>query len=224
MNKLEQLKAKMSIGADFDYCLFKGRFDEIAQMLFEDFVIMQGNKRYLFQEVEFYFYNQHHRDVITHPRCSEALCWYVNDFGGIDLNFKSWCNCTQIISKDGRKQGGKYKYSLDETSYFGGILIRKIISEDGSEIFDGPLACAELFRRFDSSGQNSNIPMLVEHNNGKVDFVCKERIRLLTGKQSAETKVHNILYNYSSHPDENRMCEDFRDFYLKPYRYIRCSN
>jgi hypothetical protein len=44
---------------------------------------------FLFKEIEFYFYNKNHRDIITHPRESKPLCWYVNDFGGIDLNFAS---------------------------------------------------------------------------------------------------------------------------------------
>ncbi len=30
--------------------------------------------------------------------------------------------------------------------YFGGILIRQLVSEDKSDILEGPWACAELFR------------------------------------------------------------------------------
>ena len=49
----------------------------------------KADKIYLFKDIEFYFYNKNHRDIITHPRISKELCWYVNDFGGIDLNFAS---------------------------------------------------------------------------------------------------------------------------------------
>lgn len=65
------------------------RFEKIAKMLFESFAIQKGEKKYLFKDIEFYFYNKNHRDIITHPRVSKPLCWYINDFGGIDLNFES---------------------------------------------------------------------------------------------------------------------------------------
>ena len=35
------------------------------------------------------------------------------------------------------------KYVLDDSAYFGGILIRQLISEDGCEVLNGPWACAE---------------------------------------------------------------------------------
>ena len=84
---------------------------------------------YLFKEIEFYFYNKNHRDIITHPRVSKPLCWYVNDFGGIDLNFESKIKYENRLNSKGKNVK---KYVLDDSAYFGGILIRQLISSSGS--------------------------------------------------------------------------------------------
>ena len=79
----------MSLDTGMNTAEIELRFEQIAKMLFSCFAIQKGNIRYLFKEIEFYFYNKNHRDIITHPRESKPLCWYINDFGGIDLNFAS---------------------------------------------------------------------------------------------------------------------------------------
>ena len=75
----------MTLDATMKTSDIEERFEQIAKMLFESFAIQKGEKKCLFKEIEFYFYNKNHRDIITHPRVSKSLCWYVNDFGGIDL-------------------------------------------------------------------------------------------------------------------------------------------
>ena len=135
MNNTEQLRQLMTLDANMNTSDIEERFEQIAMMLFESFAIQKGEKKYLFKEIEFYFYNKNHRDIITHPRVSKSLCWYVNDFGGIDLNF----SC--IIKRESRPNSkGKIveKYVLDDSAYFGGILIRQLISEDGCEVLNGP--------------------------------------------------------------------------------------
>ena len=130
----------MTLDANMNTSNIEERFEQIAKMLFESFAIQKGEKKYLFKEIEFYFYNKNYRDIITHPRASKSLCWYVNDFGGIDLNF------TSNIKRESRANSkGKSveKYVLDDSAYFGGILIRQLISEDGCEVLNGPWACAE---------------------------------------------------------------------------------
>lgn len=79
----------MTLDATMKTSDIEERFEKIAKMLFESFTIQKGETVYLFKEIEFYFYNKNHRDIITHPRVSKPLCWYINDFGGIDLNFES---------------------------------------------------------------------------------------------------------------------------------------
>ena len=89
MNNTEQLRQLMTLDANMNTYDIEERFEKIAKMLFESFAIQKGETVYLFKEIEFYFYNKNHRDIITHPRVSKPLCWYINDFGGIDLNFES---------------------------------------------------------------------------------------------------------------------------------------
>lgn len=86
---IEQLRQLMTLDANMNTSDIEERFEQIAKVLFECFAIQKGETMYLFKEIEFYFYNKNHRDIITYPRSSEPLCWYNNRFGGIDLNFAS---------------------------------------------------------------------------------------------------------------------------------------
>ena len=89
MNSIDELRKLMTLDACMNTSDIEKRFEQIAKLMFEKIVVQKGNIKYLFKEIEFYFYNKNHRDIITHPRDSKPLCWYVNDFGGIDLNFTS---------------------------------------------------------------------------------------------------------------------------------------
>ena len=217
---ITKLKELMSLNAEMSTADIELRFTQIAKLLFENFAIQKGEKIYLFKEIEFYFYNKHHRDIITHPRFSDSLCWYMNDFGGIDLNFPS-----EICKIDETDSYGKKvkKYRLDDSSYFGGILIRQLISEDKHEILEGPWTCAELFRLHHAVEQDYNFPTLVERDNSMIGYICKPRLNLLTGKQTIESKVDYILGEYLSHPDREELYEEFSSFKDKRYRYVRCD-
>lgn len=217
-NTSVQLRDLMTLGANMNTSDIESRFDQIAKMLFECFVVQKEEKKYLFKEIEFYFYNKNHRDIITHPRVSKPLCWYVNDFGGIDLNFAS------SIKREPRPNGkGKNveKYVLDDSACFGGILIRKLISVDGIETLNGPLACAELFRCYDATGVDHESPLLVEHDNKFVSYIRKPRVNILRSNQSIESKVNNILYQYHEniHPSKDALYNDFAIFKDKVYGY-----
>ena len=80
---MEQLRQLMTLDANMNTHDIEDRFEQIAKMLFESFAIQKGEMVYLFKEIEFYFYNKNHRDIITHPRASKSLCWYVNDLEGL---------------------------------------------------------------------------------------------------------------------------------------------
>ena len=149
MSKIEELKQLMSIEGCNTAPDIQLHFDHIAKLLFECFVIEYNGSRYLFKDIEFYYYNKNHRDIITHPRNSKAMRWYINDFGGIDLNFESSIKA-KIITNNNKKSSKHY--FLDDHASFGGILLRNLTKEDGSEILDGPWACAELFRTFNAVG------------------------------------------------------------------------
>ena len=218
MNNIDQLRQLMTLDANINTTGIEERFEKIAKMLFESFAIQKGEKKYLFKEIEFYFYNKNHRDIITHPRESKSLCWYVNDFGGIDLNFASSIKRENRVNS---KRKNIEKYVLDDSAYFGGILIRQLISEDGSAILSGPIACAELFRCHDATGVDYEFPILVEQNNDVMSFIRKPRINLLRSKQSVEDKVNNILYQYHDNIQsfKETLYQDFINFKDKPYGY-----
>ena len=214
MKDTESLRKLMKLDACMNTSDIENRFGEIAEQLFRHFAIQQGKKIYLFKEIEFYFFNQHHLDIITHPRESEPLRWYVNDFGGIDLNFASRIEYDKASKK----------FILDDNALFGGILLRKLISEDGSEELKGPWACAELFRWHDAIGSDPAFPKLVEHDNGVVGYIQNKRTNLLTGSKTDEKvrkKVNYILGIYKELPENKDFCQDFDTFYNKPYKYER---
>ena len=214
---IEQLRQLMTLDANMNTSDIEERFEQIAKMLFESFAIQKGNIRYLFKEIEFYFYNKNHRDIITHPRDSKPLCWYINDFGGIDLNFGSKIRYEKRLNSNGKKVE---KCVLDDSAYFGGILIRQLISEDGCEILSGPLACAELFRCHNATGVDKEFPVLVD-NNAIVKYIRKPRVNLLRSKQSVEDKVNNTLYQYHDNIQsfKETLYQDFINFKDKPYGY-----
>lgn len=221
MNQIEQLRALMTLDADMNTSDIERRFEQIAKMLFESFAIQKGETVYLFKEIEFYFYNKNHRDIITHPRVSKPLCWYINDFGGIDINFSSSIESTNKFDDKGKIV---QKFVLDDSAYFGGILIRQLIEKKSGKVLKGPLVCAELFRSYDATGSNmkDDLPILVECDNGNAEnIITKSRVNILRSNQIAEKKVDNILYAYSKYPEKEKLYKDFCDFIEKPYGNLR---
>ena len=104
-----------------------------------NFIIKTSYGDFRFEDIELYFHSKYNPDYIAHPRKSEPLIWYINDFGGIDINFKS----------EAEKQTPNdpwSKYCWDEESYYGGILIRQLKRISDEFILDSPLKVAELFR------------------------------------------------------------------------------
>lgn len=218
MNNIDQLRQLMTLDAIMKTSDIEERFEKIAKMMFESFAIQKGETVYLFKEIEFYFYNKNHRDIVTHPRVSKPLCWYINDFGGIDINFTSSIEC---VNRENSKGKNVMKYVLDDSAYFGGILIRQLIEKESGEILKSPLACAELFRCYDATGIDYEFPVLVDHNNDVMSFIRKPRINLLRSKQSVENKVNNILYQYHDNAQSSKetLYQDFINFKDKPYGY-----
>lgn len=51
MNKIENLRALLNIGAEMNSTQIEERFKEIALALFNDFAIQKGTKKYLFKEI-----------------------------------------------------------------------------------------------------------------------------------------------------------------------------
>lgn len=182
---IEDLRELMCIPADANTGDIEKRFGQIAEILRNNCVIVFKGEEYRFLEFEFYYYNNNHRDISVHPRNSEALCWYFNDFGGIDLNFES------RIEKESKNS---LKYILTKNSYFGGILIRQIQNIVDQTIYDGPWKVAELFRVFNATSQTQNNPVLELRQLPPIGVMKPtERRNLLGSHKEAKAKADNNL-------------------------------
>ena len=208
MNRnIDKLRTLMSISANASESKIMEAFDSIADYLKNYCVIKAKDGEYRILDFEFYFFNQNHQDITTHPRNSEALCWYINDFGGIDLNFKSEIN-PATTKKEGKSittYSCKYKLSTD--SYFGGVLIRQIQRLSDKVIFDGPLKVAELFRTFNASHQLQDIPILIiaPESLEKLEFASLKRHNILGSHKDITKKVdYNLQSCFEKVDDSER--------------------
>ena len=215
MNRnIDELRTLMSISANASESKIMEAFDSIADYLKNYCVIKAKDGEYRILDFEFYFFNQNHQDITTHPRNSEALCWYINDFGGIDLNFKSEIK----INKDPIKKKGieiySYKYILSKDSYFGGVLIRQIQRLSDKVIFDGPLKVAELFRTFNASHQLQDIPILIidPESLEKLEFASPQRHNILGSHKDITKKVDYNLQSCFEKVDGSKRADLIESF------------
>ena len=208
MNRnIDELRTLMSISANASESEIMEAFDSIADYLKNYCVIKAKDGGYRILDFEFYFFNQNHQDITTHPRNSEALCWYINDFGGIDLNFESKVevNNEPMVKKGFKTYSCRYKLSSD--SYFGGILIRQIQRLSDKVIFDGPLKVAELFRTLNASHQLQDIPILIiaPESLEKLEFASLKRHNLLGSHKDITKKVdYNLQSCFEKVDDSER--------------------
>jgi len=128
-------------------------FREIAKDLFKNYHILKGTQKYFFVNIEFYFCNKKHLDMITYPRRLDEGKWFFHQ-SGVDLTFRS------VYSDYGKKM-----VDVDKDFYFGGILVREVMKADSDEVFDGPYKCEwELFDKFDAFTPTVNeIPIIVRN-------------------------------------------------------------
>ena len=230
----EELKSLMRIPADADKSEIQNRFDSIAKVLMNDCVICYDDNEYRILDIEFYFYNKKHQDITVHPRKSEALCWYINDFGGVDLNFES------RIERD---ENCFFKYRLTNESYYGGILIRQIQRISDNYVFDGPLKVAELFRTLDATSPQQNTPILkIRHQSdsnielgispettGMLEEKCDKRRNILgthkgmSPEEQIKKKVnYNLQQCFTTYDvPKHTLEEELKTFIDAPYRYFR---
>lgn len=184
---IKELKDKMCIPADASKEYIEQTFESIAEIFKNGCVIKYNKDEYRFLDFEFYFFNINHQDISVHPRISDALCWYINDFGGIDLNFES--NIIQHHVVKNKKLS--FKYKLTDDSYFGGILIRQLQRLSDKMVYDGPYKVAELFRTLDATSQRQNNPILVMKQIESIGlWERKKRHNLLGSQKDAKAKAN----------------------------------
>jgi hypothetical protein len=100
------------------------RFTEIAKELFCNYEIKKGDKTYDFVELEFYYYSDKHKDIMTYPRNTVAGEWF-NHRSGVDITFKS--------EKKVHAEATSVKDEIAENVFGGGILIKSIQEKGSSE-------------------------------------------------------------------------------------------
>lgn len=179
----------MRIPADASRDYIEQTFTDIADVLKNGGVIKYENEEYRILDFEFYFYNKNHQDISVHPRNSEALCWYINDFGGIDLNFES--KIKKVIVEKGKTWS--YKYELTDNSYFGGILIRQIQRLSDKMVFDGPWKVADLFRIIDATSQSQKNPILQLKQLDPIEFKEPQPRYNLLGSHKEDPKAKQTI-------------------------------
>ena len=222
---IEELKSLMRIPADASKDTIMQTFERIAEVLMNGCVIKFQNEEYRILDFEFYYYNKNHQDISVHPRNSESLCWYINDFGGIDLNFESKINKT-IVTKNNK---WSFKYELTKEAYFGGILLALLINKKG-------LKGKKVFRTFfvisiavpqfiilDATSQRQNNPVLVIKELQPIDFMKPEkRYNLLGSKKDPKAKAdYNIQECFTDVSDSLKITleTELASFVDSPYRY-----
>ena len=140
-------------------CLNECKLNSLAKKLMKEYCIKKQDVFYQIAEIEFYYYDRNHRDIITYPRnCSEGL-WFFHQ-SGVDLTIKS--------SEEG------------ENPCFGGILIRSIIKFDENgkiKIICGPQKCVnELFDVLNAIDNKNNLtPVFEKYDFGDIEVVSTQR-------------------------------------------------
>lgn len=219
---IEELKSLMCIPVNASKESVAQIFKRIAEVLKNDCVIKFQDNKYRILDFEFYYYSKNHQDISVHPRNSEALCWYINDFGGIDLNFESKVN--MVFVENGKKKS--YKYKLTDDSYFGGILIRQIMRLSDNMVYDGPWKVADLFRLFDATSHKQNNPIIIMEKKKlpPIGFRQPEkRHNLLGSKKDPKAKAdYNIQECFTDVSDALRLTleTELAAFADCPYRYF----
>lgn len=200
---IDELKHQMCIPAGANKEYIEQTFAHIAEVLKHWCVIKFNNEEYRILDFEFYFYNKNHQDISVHPRNSDALCWYINDFGGIDLNFESKIS-KKVVAKG---KTWSYKYELTDDSYFGGVLIRQIQRLSDKVVFDGPWKVADLFRIIDATSQRQNNPILEIKQLDVIEFNEPQPRYNLLGSHRGNPKAkadYNLQECFIDVPDSKK--------------------
>jgi hypothetical protein len=217
ISSIDELKELMRISPDATPDDIKERFDKIANGLIKHTYIQRGKEQFYIDEIEFYYYNRNHRDLITYPRKTSALQWYRNAFFGVDLTFESNIE-TEIVD-------GDLCFTLEKGNpSFGGVLIRKI--NDNGTIISKPRLCANrLFDVLDATHLPEDYPLLkIDDSKGRGCSIGQAARTNIVSKEDEDTinkKVKDILWNnwYKEEFSDN-LVEDFKTYIDAKYKYF----
>lgn len=208
--------------------LIKGRnnggyqkvFDDIAKILLNKVAICKGEKIFYIKDIEFYLYENNHRDIVTYPMICKAGQWFFHP-SGIDISFES---SVDVKSNDFEL----FQPILNEDAFFGGVLIRAIYPADKAPAdackynLDGPHKVEwALFDSFDAFNEVTDFPHLIECEH-KIEPIKKDvRKNLKLKENDYRKKIETILnYYYEYSPVSiDEWINIYKSFEEKTYRY-----
>lgn len=207
--------------------LIKGRnnggyqkvFDDIAKILLNKVAICKGKKIFYIKDIEFYLYENNHRDIVTYPRICKAGQWFFHP-SGIDISFES---SVEVNSNDYEL----FQPILREDAFFGGVLIRAIYPADKAPSdackynLDGPHKVEwALFDSFDAFNEVTDFPHLIECEH-KIEYITKVRKNLKPKENDYRKKIETILNSYyeDSPVSIDEWINIYKSFEEKTYRY-----
>ena len=209
--------------------LIKGRnnggyqkvFDDIAKILLNKVAICKGEKIFYIKDIEFYLYENNHRDIVTYPRICKAGQWFFHP-SGIDISFES---SVDVKSNDYEL----FQPILREDAFFGGVLIRAIYPADKAPAdackynLDGPHKVEwALFDSFDAFNEVTDFPHLIEcKHKHEIKPIPNFRKNLEPKGHDYRKKIETILnYYYEDSPVSiDEWINVYKCFENKTYRY-----
>ena len=185
MEELTKLLSELNANSPID--TIESTFTRIAEILLLKSYIQTANGNFRLLEIEFYFYNNNHRDIVTMSRNEKAGMWWLHNWG-VDISFNS---------------------KKTQSNFYGGILIRSMAKLNSEEIICGPQNCCwELF--YSSALEDNMAPKIIINDEGEV---CEGEIgrtkRYITGKTKGIDNEYrffvkglklNIESNYKASP------------------------
>jgi len=199
---------------------YQKTFDKIAKILLNKVAICKGEKIFYIKDIEFYLYENNHRDIVTYPRICKAGQWFFHP-SGIDISFES---SVDVKSNDYEL----FQPILREDAFFGGVLIRAIFPADKAPSdackynLDSPHKVEwALFDCFDAFNETTNFPHLIECEH-KIEHITKPRKNLIPKENDYRKKIETILnYYYEDSPVSiDEWINIYKSFEKKTYRYM----
>ena len=200
---------------------YQDAFKDIAEILLNKVAIRKGEKIFYIKDIEFYLYENNHRDIVTYPRICKAGQWFFHP-SGVDISFES---SVDVKSNDYEL----FQPILREDAFFGGVLIRAIYPADKAPAdackynLDGPHKVEwALFDCFDAFNETTNFPHLIEHKHEhEIEPIPNVRKNLRHKENDYRKKIETILnyYNENSLVSKDEWINIYKSFEDKTYRY-----
>lgn len=153
-------------------------FQNIAQLLFDNYAIETHDALYRMIEIEFYWNSKTHQDKTTYERKHvnpKSGDWFFH-YSGVDIALKN-----------------------EETGGYGGILIRSLYNIETKLVTKGPMVCAMKLFSGTNAFSESIKTKIVPHDFAKSVIITKPRFGL--GKNAIEAGTDKLNYAFMINPN-----------------------